>query len=84
MPILNEIMKSALRCLVYAEVVLHVFLMKASLASFEAAAWGALMQLLYYRLVSDFPKIEYRSRLFLCISGGLAIFQKHTISSLRL
>jgi len=85
-------MKSALRRLVYTEVVLHIFLWRGSLASFEAAAWGALMQILYYRLVSDFPKIEYRSRLFSCISVGavvheflwlLHLFQEHGPSKRR-
>jgi hypothetical protein len=62
-------MKSALYCLVFAEVLLHIWLWKASFASFEAAVWGVSMQILYFRLVSDFPKIEYGSRFFSCIFG---------------
>ncbi len=80
-PIMNEMMmKSALCCLVYAEVVFHIYLWRASHSSYEPAIWGALMQILYYRLVSDFPKIEYRSRLFSCICGELLVFQTHNLS----
>ncbi len=62
-------MKCLLLSIVSAEIVLHGFLWLSLLASWEAVVWGIFMQSLYFRLVSNFPKIEFRSPLFVCVCG---------------
>ncbi len=62
-------MKCLLFSVVSAEIFLHGSLWYFFLASWKAAVWGLFMQILYVRLVSNFPKIEIRSPLFICVCG---------------
>ena len=76
--------KCFLFSIVSAEIGLHVFLWLSFLAPWEAAVWGLLMQSLYFRLVSNFPKIDFRSPLFLCVCGKASVCRRDFFSFLNL
>jgi hypothetical protein len=49
----------------------HQLLVHQGIVSWEAGVWCFAMQILYHRLLFDFPKINVTSPLFLSICGQL-------------